>query len=166
MLDEGVTEAQVESLTTGARSFDDVYASERAPMVRVAFLIVGSRAIAEEVVQDAFAALYSRFDRVENPGGYVRTAVVRGAIGWKKRRAMEHLRLAELADPAPTGIGDLDTTWEALRALRPERRAVLVLRYYDDLSHAQIAELLGCPVATVRTRLHRGLADLRKELEQ
>jgi RNA polymerase sigma factor (sigma-70 family) len=79
---------------------------------------------------------------------------------------MEADRLARVGEPGPTGLGEIDTTWDALRSLRPERRAVLVLRYYEDLSHADIAELLGCPVATVRTRLHRGLADLRKELER
>ena len=164
-LDEGVTDLQVDAVAD-PRSFDDVFASARAPMVRVAFLIVGSQAVAEEIVQDAFAGLYTRFDAVENAVAYVRTAVVRGAVSWKKRRAMETDRLARVPEPGATGIGEIDTTWDALRALRPERRAVLVLRFYDDLSHAQIAEILGCPVATVRTRLHRGLSDLRKELER
>jgi RNA polymerase sigma factor (sigma-70 family) len=160
-----VTETQVDGLSTGA-SFAEIFAAERVAMVRVAYLIVGSRAVAEEIVQDAFAGLYVRFDAVDNPAAYVRTAVVRGAVTWKKRRAMETDRMARIDEPLPTGIGEIDTTWEALRALRPERRAVLVLRYYEDLSHAQIAALLSCAVATVRTRLHRGLADLRKELER
>jgi RNA polymerase sigma factor (sigma-70 family) len=164
-LDEGVTDTQVDELADHA-TFAQVFAAERTPMVRVAFLVVGSQAVAEEIVQDAFAGLYARFDAVDNAVAYVRTAVVRGAVTWKKRRAMETDRLARVAEPGPTGIREIDTTWDALRALRPERRAVLVLRFYDDLSHAQIAEILGCPVATVRTRLHRGLSDLRKELER
>jgi RNA polymerase sigma factor (sigma-70 family) len=159
-----VTETQVDPVS-GRGSFNEVFAAERGPMVRVAFLIVGSQAIAEEIAQDAFAGLYAHFDEVDNAMAYVRTAVVRGAVSWRKRRAMETDRLARITEPGPTGIGDVDTTWDALRALRPERRAVLVLRFYEDLSHAQIAELLGCAVATVRTRLHRGLSDLRKELE-
>lgn len=150
----------------GPRTFDEIFASERGPMVRVAFLIIGSQAIAEEIVQDAFAGLFTHFERVDNAIGYVRTAVVRGAVAWKKRRTMEADRLARVDDPGSTGIGEIDTTWDALRALRPDRRAVLVLRFYEDLSHAQIAELLGCPVTTVRTRLHRGLSDLRRELER
>jgi RNA polymerase sigma factor (sigma-70 family) len=160
-----VTETEVESLA-GHGTFDEVFAAERAPMVRAAFLIVGSQAVAEEIAQDAFAGLYVRFDEVENPAAYARTAVVRGAVNWRKRHAMETERVARIPEPLPTGIGEIDTTWDALRVLRPERRAVLVLRYYEDLSHAQIAELLGCPVTTVRTRLHRGLSDLRKELER
>jgi RNA polymerase sigma factor (sigma-70 family) len=166
-----VTEAQVDADAMGDAvpdrdSFDVVFAAARAPMIRVAFLIVGSQAVAEEIVQDAFAGLYIHFDTVENAAAYVRTAVVRGAVSWKQRRAMETERVPRVAEPGPTAIGEIDTTWDALRMLRPERRAVLVLRYYEDLSHAQIAKLLGCPVTTVRTRLHRGLADLRKELER
>jgi RNA polymerase sigma-70 factor (sigma-E family) len=160
-----VTETEVD-VVSGRDTFDEVFAAARGPMVRVAFLIVGSRAVAEEIVQDAFAALYGRFARVDNPPAYVRTAVVRGAVNWRNRRAMESERLGRVSEPGPTGIGEIDTTWDAMRALRPERRAVLVLRYYEDLSHAQIADLLGCPVTTVRTRLHRGLSDLRKELER
>jgi DNA-directed RNA polymerase specialized sigma24 family protein len=158
-----VTETDVDPVSDRG-TFDEVFAAERAPMVRVAFLIVGSQAVAEEIVQDAFAGLYARFDDIDNAAAYVRTAVVRGAVTWKKRRPMETDRVARITEPGPIGIGEIDTTWDALRALRPERRAVLVLGYYEDLSHAQIAELLGCPVATVRTRLHRGLNDLRKEL--
>ena len=160
-----MTDLQVDAVAEPS-SFDEVFASARAPMVRVAFLIVGSQAVAEEIAQDAFAGLYTRFEEVDNAMAYVRTAVVRGAVNWKKRRAMEADRIARVTEPGPTGIGEIDTTWDALRVLRPERRAVLVLRFYEDLSHAQIAELLGCPIATVRSRLHRGLSDLRKELER
>jgi RNA polymerase sigma factor (sigma-70 family) len=160
-----VTETQVGDAVE-RESFAAVFASSRVAMVRVAYLIVGSQAVAEEIVQDAFAALFARFDTVDNPPAYVRTAVVRGAVSWRKRRAMEIDRVARITEPYPTGVGEIDSTWDALDALRPERRAVLVLRFYEDLSHAQIAELLGCPVATVRTRLHRGLSDLRKELER
>jgi RNA polymerase sigma-70 factor (sigma-E family) len=160
-----VTETEVD-VVPGRDTFDEVFAAARGPMVRVAFLIVGSQAVAEEIVQDAFAGLYPRFDKIDNAAAYVRTAVVRGAVSWRKRSAMESDRFARIREPKPTGIGEIDTTWDALRVLRPERRAVLVLRYYEDLSHAQIAEVLGCPVATVRTRLHRGLSDLRKEMER
>jgi RNA polymerase sigma factor (sigma-70 family) len=158
-----VTETQVDAVDH-RDTFDEVFAACRRPMVRVAFLIVGTQAVAEEIVQDAFANLYPRFDSVDNAAAYLRTAVVRGAVSSKKRRVMEADRLARVGEPGPTGTVEIDTSWDALRALRPERRAVLVLRYYEDLSHADIAELLGCPIATVRTRLHRGLSDLRKEL--
>ncbi len=148
----------------GKSAFDVVFAESRERLIRVAFLIVGSRAVAEEVVQDAFANLLSRFDQIEEPAAYARTSVVRLALKWKKRHAMEADRMAFIGDPGPVGDAEIDEMWDSLRSLRPERRAVVVLRYYEDLTHAQIAEILGTPEATVRTRLHRALGDLRKEL--
>lgn len=134
--------------------------------MRTAFLIVGSRAVAEEIAQEAFLRLYQHFDDVRNPGGFLQTTTVRLCLSWRRRAAGEASRLATLKEPGPTGAFEIDLAWDALAALKPERRAVLVLRYYEDLSHAEIAELMGCRVATVRTRVHRGLADLRKELER
>jgi RNA polymerase sigma factor (sigma-70 family) len=77
---------------------------------------------------------------------------------------MESERLARVSalDRSPEHV--VDEMWLALLRLSPERRAVLVLRFYEDLPHAEIARIVGCPVATVRTRVRRALADLRKEL--
>jgi RNA polymerase sigma factor (sigma-70 family) len=71
-----------------------------------------------------------------------------------------------VGEPPPTGDPSIDTMWDAIRRLRPERRAVVVLRYWADLPHGEIAEILGCPVSTVRSRLHRALSDLRKETDR
>jgi RNA polymerase sigma factor (sigma-70 family) len=160
----GVTEAAKGARDAGEPAFGVVYVESRARLVRVAFLIVGSTAVAEEVVQEAFANLLVRFDQVEQPAAYARTSVVRLALKWKKRRAMEADRIALIGDPGPVGDADVDEIWGLLCRLRPERRAVVVLRFYEDLTHAEIAEVLGTPEATVRTRLHRALGDLRKEL--
>lgn len=153
---------------TEAPGFEAVFTTERARVVRTAFLIVGSHAVAEEIAQEAFLRLHEHFDEVANPGGFLRTATVRLCLSWKRRAVLEtaQLRSARDAarDPGPTGDVEIDGTWDALAALRPERRAALVLRYYEDLSHAEIAALMGCRVATARSRVHRGLADLRKEL--
>ena len=144
--------------------FDTVYRDGREGVVRVAFLVVGSRAVAEELAQEAFLRLHAHFDDVRNPGGFLRTTVVRLAISWRRRATAEASRLAMVGEPGPTGSPELDTTWDALAALAPERRAALVLRFYEDLDYAAIAAAMGCRVATARTRVHRGLADLRKEL--
>ncbi len=99
----------------------------------------------------------------------MRVALVRLCSTARSRRDMEHDRIGQLdrlPEPPDVGIPDIDETWDALTRLSPDRRVVLVLRFYEDLTHAQIAELLECPEATVRTRLHRGLADLRKEIER
>ena len=147
-------------------SFDDVYRESRPGLLRLAYLVVGSRAVAEEVVQEAFLRLHQRFPTVEQPAAYVRVAVVRLAVTTNKRRAMEIDRLERTRARADAPAPELDETFAAVLRLRPERRIVLILRYYEDLPHDEIARLLGCPVVTVRTRVRRALGDLRKELER
>ena len=145
-------------------SFDDVYAAESRAIVGVAALLVGSQAVAEELAQDAFLRLLERFDEVTNPAGFLRTVVVRLCLTWQKRRATEQRLVRQVGVERPTSIPEVDETWAALARLDPDRRAVLVLRYYCQLRHHEIAELLECPAATVRTRTRRALKDLRKEL--
>jgi len=147
-------------------AFEEVYASELAGVARLAYLLVGSRAVAEELAQDAFIRLYERYDAVENPPGFLRTAVVRLALTWLSRADMEQARLTTLGPDRPVDAPELDEMWQALARLAPERRAVLVLRFYEQLRHGEVAALLGCSAATVRSRTRRALADLRKELEQ
>jgi RNA polymerase sigma factor (sigma-70 family) len=146
--------------------FDAVYQDLRAPMLRIAFLATGSTAIAEEIVQEAFLRLHRHFDDVDNPGGFLRTAVVRLCSTWRDRRDAELRLLPQVDTPPPLGEPELDTMWELLARLRPERRLVLVLRFYEDMTPRDIAQALGCPAATVRTRVRRGLIDLRRELER
>jgi len=148
-------------------SFDAIYADQRLAITRLSFLLVRSMPVAEELAQEAFVRLYQRFDEVENPPGFLRTVVVRLSLRWLDRHDMERRRLA-VAGAGLQHVGEphLDETWEALGRLRPERRAVLVLRFYEDLTHEQAAELLGCSAGTVRSRTRRALADLRKELER
>ncbi len=148
-----------------ARSFDQAYAEHRAFVVRLAYLLVRSPAVAEELAQDAFTTLFLHFDEVDNPPAYLRTAVVRLALRWQDRRRMEHQRLERVGEVGPAVSPEVDEMWDAIGRLRPERRTVLVLRFYQDLSHHDIAELVGCSAATVRSRVRRALADLRKELD-
>jgi RNA polymerase sigma factor (sigma-70 family) len=79
---------------------------------------------------------------------------------------MEHRLVRQVGVDRPTEVPEIDEMWDALGRLRPERRVVLVLRFYEQLRHREIGELLGCPTATVRTRARRGLQDLRKELDR
>lgn len=164
------TRLLVEDTAGLAQTFDDVYREQRQKLVRTAFLIVRSRHVAEELVHDGFIQLHQRFDEVEAPGGFLHTVVVRLCLTWLKRRTMELDRAQRVAGaaavaeaPAPE---DADEMWAALAHVDPERRAVLVLRFYEDLPYDRIAEILECPIGTVRSRIHRGLADLRKELER
>lgn len=148
--------------------FDGVYASEFAGVARLAFLMVGSRAVAEELAQDAFVQLFRRYDTVKNPAAFLRTVVVRVAINWLRRAGMERDRLARATAGIdhPVEAPEIDEMWSALTRLRPERRVVLVLRFYEQMHHGEIAALLGCSPATIRSRTRRALEDLRKELER
>ena len=150
--------------------FDAVYRAELVGVTRVAYLVVRSEAVAEELAQEAFLRLYDRFDEVDNPAGFLRTVVVRLGSTWRARNRMEHERLALVAGARPIDSDDagfdIDETWEALGRLDTDRAAVLVLRFYEDLSHAEIGEIVGASAATVRSRTRRALNDLRKELER
>lgn len=148
------------------RAFDEVFRESRPHLLRTAYLIVGSHAVAEELVQEAFVRLYRHFDGVDNPGGYARTTLVRLCLQSRNRASMETDRVRASFEPGPTGEPEIDAMWDRLARLRPERRVVLVLRFYDDLMPSEIAAELGWREATVRTRLHRGLGDLRREMER
>ena len=144
-------------------SFETVFDREYAAMVRLAFLLVDSNEVAEEVVQDAFARLHERWDRVSNPGGYLRTSVVNGARDIQRRRQRERRLPVEAPEQAALGA---DHLLDVLATLPTKRRAALVLRYYDDLSEAEIASVLGVRPGTVKSMLHRGLAQLREVIER
>jgi RNA polymerase sigma factor (sigma-70 family) len=149
----------------GSSSFDSVYSRERPALTRLAYLLVRSIPVAEELAQEAFVRLYERFDTVENPAGFLRTTVVRLGLRWMERHDMERRRLAVAGAALQLdGEPEVDETWDALGRLRPERRAVLVLRFYEDMSHEQVAQVLRCSAGTVRSRTRRALADLRKEI--
>jgi RNA polymerase sigma-70 factor (sigma-E family) len=135
-------------------------------LVRLAFLLTGSRADAEDAVQDAVISVAGQWRRIAktSPVGYLRTAVTRRAIDIVRRR--RNLPLDELLDLGSTDTGylRLEADLEFTRLLQelPERqRAVLVLRYHQQLDDREIGRVLGCTTATVRSQASRGLAKLR-----
>ena len=144
------------------RSFEALYAAESTAMSRLAYLLVGSREQAQELVHDAFARLYERWDRVANPGAYLRTCVVNGCKDSLRRRRYAE---RERQDPRPDAQLDADHLVDALATLPHKERAAIVLRYYEDRSEADIADLLDVRPGTVKSLLHRGLAHLREVIE-
>jgi RNA polymerase sigma-70 factor (sigma-E family) len=143
------------------RDFEALFAEERRPMVRLAYLLVGSEGVAEEVVQDAFAQVYERWDRLDQPGAYLRTCVVHGARRSGRRLRREQHRVET---PTPASL-EAREMLDALGRLRPTWRAVVVLRFYGGFTQPEIADLLGLRLGTVKSRLHRALGQLREELE-
>ncbi|HET6949505.1 MAG TPA: sigma-70 family RNA polymerase sigma factor [Acidimicrobiales bacterium] len=146
--------------------FEVLFAEQYTPMVRVAYLLLGRRDEAEDVVQDAFARVDLRWSRLDNPGGYLRRCVVNGATDLLRRRRLER-RAAERArhEHAHGGLA-ADEMSDALAALPARRRAAVVLRYWSGLTHREIAEVLGVRPGTVKSMLHRALAQLREEIER
>lgn len=152
-----------------ANNHEDVtrlFVAERVPMVHLATLLTGSVAIAEEVVQDAFAAVTKRWDHLDRPGAYLRTSVVNNCRSALRRRAVEDRYRASAPQEPGHGIPEqLIELRDALARLSDRQRIVVVLRYFADIPDAEIAETLGVRPATVRSLAHRAMAVLRKELE-
>lgn len=132
-------------------------------MVRLAALLCGSTAVAEELVQDAFVKVIERWDRIEQPSAYLRATVVNACTGYRRHRDVvrRHSTPPVLSVVDPEGI----VLRDAVLRLPARQRAVLVLRFYEDLPEKEIAELLHCRLGTVKSALHRGLEQLRRVVE-
>lgn len=144
--------------------FDGLYREEYEPSVRLAHLLIGDRARAEELAQDAFVRVLPKLATADNPGGYLRTVLVNLCRDHHRREA----RARRLPRPperwaAPPGIPDASSAvWLALQQLPDRQREAIVLRYYLDLPTDEIAEALGARPATVRSLVHRGLTALQE----
>jgi RNA polymerase sigma factor (sigma-70 family) len=145
-----------------AVTFEDLYLAEYEPMVRLAFLLVGP-GTAEEVVQDGFARVFERWGTLDRPAAYLRTCVVNGCRQVLRRRRVRWRHPYPAAPAAELGADDM---LDALDRLPPGRRAAIVLRYYGDLSEAEIAATLGVRPGTVKSMVHRGLRQLREVIER
>jgi RNA polymerase sigma-70 factor (sigma-E family) len=175
-----------DSQTVGGRSAHDVLPADRAAavthvfnahyshLVRMARLLVDDKETAEDVVMDAFMSLHRRWTGIRQPDQayrYVRSCVLNGARSRLRRRRLSRLHETGLpAEPAPHPDFAVDETERAavmrlLRALPIRQRQVLVLRYFLDLSEAEIADELGVSPGSVKTHASRGLAALRRALE-
>jgi RNA polymerase sigma factor (sigma-70 family) len=162
---EGAAEVQAIGLGSGsiaALELDALFRRRRVAMIRLARVLTGSMAIAEEVVQDAFMKLHEQDLRPRNPEGYLHTMVVNMSRNYMRRRQLEQ-RLS-VPDRVTFEDPDIDELWTMVCQLPFRQRAVLALRFYEDLLEADIARVLNCRVGTVKSTLHRALGKLQKEL--
>jgi RNA polymerase sigma-70 factor (sigma-E family) len=153
-----------------------LFSAHYRQLVRLAALLLADRAVAEELVQDAYVQLHQRWGRLRDPHkalGYLRTSVVNGARSAQRRRGVAD-RYAAGQAPLPSApsaeLGALGALGRAevvaaLRALPVRQREVLVLRYYLDLSESDIAATMGISRGAVKSHASRGLAALRGTLE-
>ncbi|HZE39517.1 MAG TPA: SigE family RNA polymerase sigma factor [Stackebrandtia sp.] len=153
--------------------FDEYVRARGGALLRFSFLLCGDAHRAEDFVQEALIRCHRRWRRIERdagPDAYVRKAILRQFLSWRRRRSASEVVSGEIADTAVEAdaaqrIVDRDALWHLVSGLPRRQRAVLVLRYYEDLADADIAESLGCTAATVRVHAARGLARLRDNPE-
>jgi RNA polymerase sigma-70 factor (sigma-E family) len=154
-------------------SFEEYVTARGDALLRFAYVLSGDRYLAEDLVQEVLARIHGRWRRmahVEQPDAYVRTAIVRQFLSWRRRRASGETPTDPLPEPASAADtasrhAAQDEMWRLLATLPRKQRAVLVLRFYEDLPDATIAEVLGCRQTTVRVHASRGLARLRELLQ-
>ncbi|MFT5201944.1 MAG: RNA polymerase sigma-70 factor (sigma-E family) [Candidatus Aldehydirespiratoraceae bacterium] len=153
--------------------FQDWFQEAKDGLVRYAYLCCGDEHLAEELVADAVARMWPAWggSRIINPDGYVRRIIAnrltdrrrRSAV---KRRVDDQLRASDIFTPDPsTAAVDQMTVWPLVLALPAKQRAVIVLRYFESRSEAEIAEILDLSPGTVKSRASRGLSQLRAQLE-
>jgi RNA polymerase sigma-70 factor (sigma-E family) len=150
-------------------AFEAFVAARSADLLRTAVLLTRDRGHAEDLLQTSLVKAYRRWGRIEgDPYPYVRRVLVTSAASWWRLRSTQEIVSLPAHDPAAPDVTDAVDERErmaaALATLPPRMRAVLVLRYTEDLSEAATAELLGCSVHTVRSQTVRGLARLRTVL--
>jgi RNA polymerase sigma-70 factor (sigma-E family) len=149
-------------------SFRDYVAARLMGLSRAAFLLTGDRHLAEDLVQQALIQVASRWEKISaggDPDPYVRRVLYTQHVSWWRRRRLIDRPHADPPDVVVADrAGDTDTELtvrQALRRLTPKQRAVLVLRYFEDLTEAQTAEVLGLSVGTVKSNTRDALARLR-----
>ena len=154
------------------REFAELYTLAWPRLLRTTYGVTGDRQLAEDALQTAFAKAYAawpRVSRADDPVAYVRRMAINAAFAQHRRAAVRH----EVAVPLGPERRDLgadgplrdDEVWCAVQTLPPRQRAVVVLRYYEDLSEAQIADALGCRPGTVKSQASAALAALRARLD-
>ncbi|TMR98353.1 SigE family RNA polymerase sigma factor [Nonomuraea basaltis] len=149
-------------------SFREFVAGHQQALMRTAYLLTGDAHQAEDLLQSVLLKVlgrWSRLSRVERPEAYVRKALLNQHISWRRRRGRTEL---PTADPPDRPYSSEDSTIvrlvmrRALMRLPPRQRAVIVLRYYEDRTERETAELLNCSIGTVKSQAHYALARLRE----
>jgi DNA-directed RNA polymerase specialized sigma24 family protein len=148
----------------GAAGFEETYRGHRLALVRLAFLMCGSRDLSEDLVQTVFTSAHPRWHTIENPLPYLKRGVVNLAKDGQRRDVRRRCSTLPAGPEPVTCIPEVDETWALIQGLPWERRAVVVLHYYEDLPLVEVARILNRAEGTVRSDHHRALHWLREEL--
>jgi RNA polymerase sigma-70 factor (ECF subfamily) len=139
-------------------TFEQLFESEHPAVLRMAYLMLGRTGEAEEVAQEAFTELLLRWESIRNPEGFLRTVAVNRCRDIGRRRTVRDRALRRIRTREAPIAGDY--LIDALQQLDPHLREVVVLRYYLDHTVPDIASIVGSPLGTVKSRLHRALGRL------
>ena len=162
-------------MTVSARpddSFDAFMAAALPGLLRFGYVLTGDAHRGEDLAQAALVSTYRRWKKLrhDEPYAYVRRAMVNGHTSlWRRHRREAPLPAgfdAVAGGTEPSRYDNVDLVLRALRVLPARQRAVMILRYYDDLSEADIARTLGCSPGTVKSQASRALKALRRELDR
>jgi len=145
--------------------FSQFVKDQQSALLRTAYLLTGDHAAAEDLLQTALMKTYARWSSVTAPAAFTRRVLVTTYTSWLRRRSFTERPVADPPDVPSTWTDEPDDRKEelmtALATLPPRMRAAVVLRFYEDLTEADTAAVMGCSVGTVKTQTHRGLARLR-----
>jgi RNA polymerase sigma-70 factor (sigma-E family) len=165
-----ITVEKTEPLVEGRLAV--LYAEHAPEAVRLAYLLAGDRAQAEDLVQDAFVRLAGRFLDLRDPQGfghYLRRTIVNLNNSWWRRKKVERAYLERemqrpVADAPGHDLVERVVLWQSLQRLNARQRTAIVLRFYQDLSEEQTAEAMGVPRGTVKSLVSRGLEAMRGQI--
>ena len=143
--------------------FEAFVSARGQALLRFAYALCRDADLAQDLVQDSLVKAHAKWSRVETPDAYVRRAIVNDYCSWRRRLSSRDLVTSTLPEGAAAGVGPEDRAamWPLLAELPRQQRAVLVLRFYEDLDDDAIAGVLGCSSATVRSHASKALAALR-----
>ena len=147
-----------------AREFDDFVASCSTRLLRTAYLLTHDRGRAEDLLQTALVKAWLSWSRIEgDPVAYVNKILVNTYATWWRRRWKDERPTDQLPDPGHEEVDAMlrHDLWEALGRLPRGQRAVIVLRFFEDLTETETARILGCSVGTVKSQTNRALGRLR-----
>jgi RNA polymerase sigma-70 factor (sigma-E family) len=152
------------------QEFAGFAAARSGALIRVAYVLTGDQHAAEDLLQTALTKAAAHWGRIHTaPEAYVRQVMYREQVsGWRRRARRRETVMADVPDQA-AAVPDISaetrmSLQQALSALPPGKRAVLVLRYLEDLPEAQVAGILGCSVGTVRSQTYKAITQLRAAL--
>jgi len=154
--------------------FAELVDARSTALLRLAYAVVGDHQLAQDLLQEALVKVYVAWPRLRDASGaeaYARRTIVTTAISWRRRRSFHEPPV----DVVPDSEGDADqgdrlaihdVLWQQVRGLPPRQRTALVLRYYEDLSEAETAELMGCSTGTVKSQASHAMTRLRALLDE